>query len=84
MPVVANVPVIMVAAALFLVIAVGPVVAVVVALFPSIIDAQAVATRICTSYIIEALSFWADPSPKTLLLIHNGYFLSRTAHVAEW
>jgi hypothetical protein len=84
MLVVAILPVITVAAAPFPVVAVGPVVAVVVGLFPGVVDAEAAANRICTTHIVEALLFWADPSPKTLLLIHKGYLLSHGPSAAPW
>jgi hypothetical protein len=83
MPIVAVVLVVMVVAVPFPIIAVGPVVAVVVALFSGVINAEAAANRICTTHAIEVLLFWADPSHKTLLLIHKGYLLS-PADGAEW
>jgi hypothetical protein len=55
MPVVAIVPVVTMVAALFPIVAVGPVVAVAVALFPGVVDAEAVANRICTTHIVAAL-----------------------------
>jgi hypothetical protein len=84
MPIVAVIPVIVVAAVLFPIIAVDPVVAVVVVLFPGIVNAKAAATQICTNYIIEALLFWADPPPKTFLFMHKGYLLSHGPHTAPW
>jgi hypothetical protein len=55
MPVVVVVLVVTVAAALFPIVTVGSVVAVVVALFPGVVDAEAVANRICTTHVVEAL-----------------------------
>jgi hypothetical protein len=40
----------------------------VMALFPGIVDAEA------ADNALEALSFEANPPPKKLHLIHNGYF----------
>ncbi len=84
MLVVAVVPVVVVVAASFPVVAVGPVIVVVVALFPGIANAEAAANQICTTYIVWALSIWANPSPKTLLLIHKGYLLSHGPRSAPW
>jgi hypothetical protein len=84
MLVVAVVPVIVAVAALFPIVAVGPVVRVVVALLPSVVDAYAAATQICINYVVAALLFWANPPPKTLLLIHNCYLLSHGPCTAPW
>jgi hypothetical protein len=84
MLVVTVVPVAVAVAALFPVVAVGPVVGVVVALLPGVVNVEAAATQICTNYVITALSFWADPPPKILLLIHNCYLLSHGLCTAPW
>ncbi len=84
MLVVAIVPVIVAVAVLFPVGAVGPVVGVVVALLPGVINAEAAATRIYTNYVVAALLFWADPPPKILLFIHNCYLLSHGPRTAPW
>jgi hypothetical protein len=84
MLVVAVAPVIMAVAASFPLVAVGPVIGVVVAFLPGVVDAEAAATQICTNYVVAALLFWADPPPQTLLLIHNCYLLSHGPCTAPW
>jgi hypothetical protein len=84
MLIVAVVPVVMVVAALFPIVAVGPVVGVMVVLLSSVVDAEAAATQICTNYVVAALLFWAESPHKTLLLIHNCYLLSHGPRTAPW
>jgi hypothetical protein len=75
MPIVADVPVVVVAAASFPIVTVGPVVVVVVALFPGFADAEAAATQICTNCIIEVLLFWANPLLKLCSLYTRATYL---------
>ncbi len=82
--VVAIVPVVVAVAASFPIIAVSPVVGVVVALLPGVVDAKAAATQICTNYLVAELLFGAEPPPKTLLLIRNYYLLSHGPRTAPW
>ncbi len=82
----AVIPVVVAVAALFPIVAVGPVIGVAVALLPSIVNAEAAAAQICTNYIVAALLFWAHPllkhcslyTPATYLVmvhaLHPGAF----------
>jgi hypothetical protein len=75
MSIVPVAPAMVVAVASFPVVTVSPVVAVVAVSFPSIVNAESAATQICTNYVVEVLSFWADPLLKHCSLYTTATYL---------